>query len=226
MTRIENLRRVLVSLTAKNAIFRYKKRFSPGKFHQPVDLFSYFSSPQQVAPSRTTQTLLREPFVKVKVPKKSKKKMSNAAVIIRQTSEFFTTDYNSLFPDGSLPNITSAFAGDSLFKHFASPRVPILAVLFYLMVSKKIFYFIRETFQIQPKGAVLQWITILHSAILAIYSGWTCYNTAVISMKGWREFGFYGTLCDREGTLWFQEGLGYWITLFYLSKFYEFIDTW
>ena len=32
-------------------------------------------------------------------------------------------------------------------------------------------------------------------------------------------------LCDHDGLLWSHAGLGFWSYLFYLSKYYEFIDT-
>jgi len=41
----------------------------------------------------------------------------------------------------------------------------------------------------------------------------------------WRN-GLYPSLCDVNGELWHGLGFGFWVTHFYLSKYYEFIDTW
>eukprot|EP01034_Spumella_vulgaris_P028488 gene28488-35345_t len=40
------------------------------------------------------------------------------------------------------------------------------------------------------------------------------------------EHGYYAAICDARGELWHAKGLGFWVTHFYLSKYYEFIDTW
>lgn len=36
--------------------------------------------------------------------------------------------------------------------------------------------------------------------------------------------GLLTTLCDQNGSLW-SNGLGGWATIFYISKYYEFLDT-
>ena len=36
--------------------------------------------------------------------------------------------------------------------------------------------------------------------------------------------GLLTTLCDQSGSLW-SKGLGGWATIFYISKYYEFLDT-
>jgi GNS1/SUR4 family len=38
--------------------------------------------------------------------------------------------------------------------------------------------------------------------------------------------GFMATYCDQDGTFWNEGGLGAWATAFYISKYYEFVDTW
>jgi hypothetical protein len=32
--------------------------------------------------------------------------------------------------------------------------------------------------------------------------------------------------CDSTGELWNEKGLGFWVAHFYVSKYYEFVDTW
>jgi hypothetical protein len=36
--------------------------------------------------------------------------------------------------------------------------------------------------------------------------------------------GLQGLHCDRS--FWKEDGFGIWATVFYVSKYYEFIDTW
>lgn len=137
---------------------------------------------------------------------------------ITQIGDFLTADYQAIF------NLNTA--ADELFKLFAHPRVPVYAVIAYLLLSTPLFSAIRRTFNVQPKGNALQFIVIAHSGILAVYSGWTFVSTVKIVVPYVLKHGFYPSLCDVDGHLWHQEGLGFWITHFYLSKFYEFIDTW
>ena len=41
------------------------------------------------------------------------------------------------------------------------------------------------------------------------------------------SYGFYDTYCDPNGTLWEPStGFGAWAFIFYISKYWEFVDTW
>ena len=33
-------------------------------------------------------------------------------------------------------------------------------------------------------------------------------------------------MCDVDGTMWVEKGFSFWAFHFYISKFYEFLDTW
>mmetsp|Transcript_6110 Transcript_6110/g.9215 ORF Transcript_6110/g.9215 Transcript_6110/m.9215 type:complete len:263 (+) Transcript_6110:52-840(+) len=112
----------------------------------------------------------------------------------------------------------------SLYEFCNQPAVPIISVLCYLLISNKITAYIRDILGLKPKGIVIQSITTLHSFALAVYSGWTCYHSWRIVYPYYQEHGFYDTFCDADGSLW--RLAGWWITHFYISKYYEFIDTW
>jgi hypothetical protein len=136
--------------------------------------------------------------------------MAQPAVITYD--DFFSFDYSALYKD------------DKLYALFMHPAVPFGCVALYLLLSSVVFKGIKNLFNLAPRGPVIQTITMCHSAALAIYSGWTAYH-------GWRIFltflnrqGFIATLCDAEGELWAE--IGWWVTHFYISKYYEFIDTW
>ncbi len=138
--------------------------------------------------------------------------------LVSNLKDFFSTDFNQLYVTGS--------PSDQIFKIFANPLVPFLSVFLYLILSKWFFNLLRTSFNIQPKGAFMQFVTIGHSGILAIYSGWTFWNSMRIVVPYVLQNGFYNSICDASGELWHVKNLGFWVTHFYLSKYYEFIDTW
>ncbi len=144
--------------------------------------------------------------------------MTTPFVYVREIEEFWGFNYQTLY-DG---NTTT----DRFLRFFANPAVPILAVCLYLLWSKLICGLLRNYFDIQPKGLALQRITIVHSAVLAVYSGITFVRTMQIYVPYTYANGWHASVCDVHGDLWYNQGLGFWITLFYLSKYYEFIDTW
>jgi hypothetical protein len=128
--------------------------------------------------------------------------------------EFLTFDYSVLAEDGSF------------YSYFTHPTVPIISVLCYWFLSDMVMGGIRSAFGIDEKGSAIKYITIVHSAALAIYSGWACYNSWIIVAGHLAEHGLWASLCDTEGQLWAGKHIGWWVTHFYISKYYEFIDTW
>lgn len=126
----------------------------------------------------------------------------------------------------------TAFYRDDVkfYSYFASPYVPIVSVMIYLFLTKSIFEFIRSVLKLKSKGPVIQSITILHSFALAVYSGWTAYYTIPLVLKfiSANQGGLQGltaAVCDINGILWNEYDFKFWATHFYISKFYEFIDT-
>ncbi|CAE7610831.1 sre1, partial [Symbiodinium microadriaticum] len=128
--------------------------------------------------------------------------------------DFLSHDYSTMFEAGSL------------FSYFSHPAIPIVSVVLYLLLSNVVFNFIRVTFKLEPKGPLIQTITVVHSALLAVYSGWTFINSWNIVMAYLLQNDYWTTFCDADNTLWTTHNLGFWVTHFYLSKYYEFIDTW
>jgi hypothetical protein len=137
---------------------------------------------------------------------------------IAQLGDFLTADYSQQFP-GDDPV-------SRVFNFFANPWVPIVSVVLYLALSDVVFEAIRKTFDIKPKGTGLQVLTIVHSLALAVYSLWTFVNAFTIARGAIVEKGFYAALCDSDLEIWDGRNYGFWVTHFYISKFYEFIDTW
>lgn len=150
----------------------------------------------------------------------------SAGVAIKSFHDFLELRiYDELFLDDS--SIINRF-----FRMFMSPAVPLIGVLMYWFLSKPLCSFLMDFFKVKPKGIILNSITIFHSAILAIYSMITFFNAARIVAPYIAVHGLYPSLCDSHGEVWQStdnsliNGLGFWITHFYISKYYEFIDTW
>lgn len=151
-------------------------------------------------------------------PDHSCQKMNAQFKYVKTIAEFRGFDYQSLYE--------GATTQDQVFRFFANPIVPLLAIALYLLNSQRGCDLIRKFFNIEPKGAVMQWTVAIHSATLAVFSGWTFYNALSIFIPYTNKYGLEGSVCDVHGDLWYNQGMGYWVTLFYLSKYYEFIDTW
>lgn len=138
---------------------------------------------------------------------------------IQTIAEYLTYDYKSIFEEQGVST------GGGYFQYFAHPAVPIGAVICYLLFSKPVTCFVRDALKIQPKGGIDSFVK-LHNFILAIYSGWVCYNSVSLVAVHLKEHGFRNTLCGgNKSTLW-DGKMDFWIFNFYISKFYEFIDTW
>lgn len=129
------------------------------------------------------------------------------------------------------------------YHNFIYPVVPFVCVILYLTCSKSLCDFIRYLFG-QKEGQngpywskFLKYFTFFHSFILALYSGWTFYNSYNLVQTvttihrqanpqlSWLN-AFYLTNCDTDSLLWSKHDFGTWVYHFYLSKYYEFIDTW
>lgn len=137
---------------------------------------------------------------------------------ISNISDFLNADYSTYF--GS-----TRTQQEEIFSFFANYLTPFVAVGLYLVLSKPLLNLFVSTFKISPKGSV-QVLTIAHSFILAAYSGWTFINMWRIGIPKVSANGLYGSFCDADGIKWNSYDFSFWVFHFYISKYYEFIDTW
>ncbi|ORZ27060.1 ELO family [Lobosporangium transversale] len=66
-------------------------------------------------------------------------------------------------------------------------------------------------------------LVFVHNAILCIYSGWTFYGMFFAWKEVFTTHSFMDAVCDTDGTFWGT--LGFYSYYFYLSKYYEILDT-
>ncbi|KAJ2829326.1 hypothetical protein IWW50_000917 [Coemansia erecta] len=119
----------------------------------------------------------------------------------------------------------------SLYSFMMKPIVPLAGVVFYLTMVKtweqrnRRQALAAKRAAAQPGGGPnLKPLIIAHNLVLAAYSIWTfgSYFPAVLQVV--RQHGLKSGFCDSHGVLWSGKLLEHGF-LFYLSKYYEFIDT-
>jgi hypothetical protein len=110
---------------------------------------------------------------------------------------------------------------------FLHPAVPLLSVFLYLL-SEPLFNAIRNTFNVQRDSPLFKSIIFCHNVFLAVFSCWVAIETwplmfaALMQSNG----GFQWLHCSKEVWNDSANGIAIWAVIFYVSKFYEFIDTW
>ena len=160
------------------------------------------------------------------------------SVYVKTINEYWSFDWATYTPVGKT-GIAEYDLLASYYKHFLPTVLPFAAVLGYWFLSDPICGIIRSLLNgAEVKGKdgkpvkngfdrALSLLTIIHSAALTVYSGWTCYNTYRIMSAVWNAYrqdglGVWDTFmamsCDGNGKLWNDANLGYWVTHFYISK--------
>ncbi|GAX25230.1 hypothetical protein FisN_5Lh313 [Fistulifera solaris] len=122
------------------------------------------------------------------------------------------------FPYDRLPSNT-------LVAVLMRPEVVLGLVIVYLM-SKKILKLAMKVTGFSAENSAFQFFIAAHNLGLAVFSGVCAYNSWPIVIQHLATRGLIATYCDTDGSLWGEGGLGAWATVFYISKYYEFVDTW
>jgi hypothetical protein len=104
------------------------------------------------------------------------------------------------------------------------PEFTFALVSFYL-VSKPLVAKFRDAIGLDPKSAALNNFIAVHNFLLAVFSFLTAWNAWGIVVQHYLARGVFDSYCDTEGSHW-SSGLGSWSFIFYISKYYEFVDTW
>jgi hypothetical protein len=107
---------------------------------------------------------------------------------------------------------------------FLRPECVLVLLVFYL-ISKPIFKEISRA--IDAKSSWFIHSIAIHNFLLAVFSAVVAWNTWPIVWQHYHQYGAFHTYCDPHGTLWSQPSdFGAWAFIFYISKYYEFVDTW
>ena len=104
------------------------------------------------------------------------------------------------------------------------PEVVALVLVAYL-TSKKPLKTLADTIQFDGKSTSFLLVVAAHNLALTVFSAVVAFNAWLIVLRYIRENGIRSVYCDRSGEFW-QSGHGAWTTIFYLSKYWEFVDTW
>ncbi|CAG8769405.1 10293_t:CDS:2, partial [Dentiscutata erythropus] len=76
----------------------------------------------------------------------------------------------------------------------------------------------------KKSGGPMTTFVFLHNLALFVFSLATFVSVFPALLKNYSTHNLTDAYCDRDGSFW-NDALGYWGYLFYLSKFYEVIDT-
>ncbi|KAF9435952.1 hypothetical protein BGZ76_005173 [Entomortierella beljakovae] len=124
-------------------------------------------------------------------------------------------EYFELFMDWKTPLvIATAYA---ILVHHYNPKVGKVS----RVVAKSAHAKSSEKSQ---SGSAMTAFVFVHNLVLCIYSGMTFYKMLPAVINNYRTHNLFDAYCDLDGSLW-DNALGYWGYIFYLSKFYEVIDT-
>ena len=106
---------------------------------------------------------------------------------------------------------------------FLRPEV-VAGLLVIYLVSKPVLVFIRDAIGVNPKSEALKMFMVLHNLALCIFSGWVSINCWPILVNYALEHGWERLFVHTE--VWNEYGVGKWCIVFFVSKFYEFVDSW
>jgi GNS1/SUR4 family len=105
------------------------------------------------------------------------------------------------------------------------PEVVMTIAFIYAYLSKDMTKFIRDKILgIQKNNISLRIAVAIHNFLLFVFSGVVAYRSWSIVLNQYYTNGFYNTYCDVDHALWKE--LGPLCIAFYISKFYEFVDSW
>ncbi|KAI9027793.1 ELO family [Hyaloraphidium curvatum] len=106
---------------------------------------------------------------------------------------------------------------------FMDPKVPILTGAVYFVTVHYINHI--EGRKAVFNGPIFKALVVLHNVFLAVFSALTFLNAAPHVFNFFYQGGFSkAAYCDAKSELW-NPFLHYWSWLFYLSKYYEILDT-
>jgi len=141
-------------------------------------------------------------------------------------------DHDTLFGSSACDGTWCQAFPDSFraFYHITlHPAFPATAILGYLLLIHAFNPSAKSPAVKVQRGRMFTGLVVTHNVLLAIYSLWTFIGAVnvVRDMATRSASGLSNdtVLCDRDLHAWVQGRLGYFTYWFYLSKYYEFLDS-
>jgi GNS1/SUR4 family len=136
---------------------------------------------------------------------------------------FGSLDCEQIDPEVDRPDVLETFRFLlllSLLVSLALLRQSVTIVLY--LVLKKLLTKFAETSRTNGKSLGFRAFALVHNVSLCLFSTWTAVSVVPLTINRIRSFGALDAYCERG--LW-DDGLGFWGFLFYLSKTWELVDT-
>eukprot|EP00617_Octactis_speculum_P025648 CAMPEP_0185769824 /NCGR_PEP_ID=MMETSP1174-20130828/56088_1 /TAXON_ID=35687 /ORGANISM="Dictyocha speculum, Strain CCMP1381" /LENGTH=257 /DNA_ID=CAMNT_0028455035 /DNA_START=36 /DNA_END=809 /DNA_ORIENTATION=- len=108
---------------------------------------------------------------------------------------------------------------------FSRKEVLAVSLAFYLC-SKPIFAAFRDGVGLEKESSLLKAFVFIHNLALCGFSLLVVVKSWPIVFSGFLEHGWVGLHCAPAADFWDATSFGYWSCIFYVSKFYEFVDSW
>jgi len=99
-----------------------------------------------------------------------------------------------------------------------------MLMVFIYIISISILKAVTKHLGITGKSIFFRRAVALHNLALAIFSLVVALNLWPMYFLNLSEKGVFPTYCDQDGSFW-ATGAGAWNIAFYISKYYEFVDT-
>mmetsp|Transcript_23423 Transcript_23423/g.48756 ORF Transcript_23423/g.48756 Transcript_23423/m.48756 type:complete len:250 (-) Transcript_23423:39-788(-) len=112
---------------------------------------------------------------------------------------------------------------DAIFELFGEPSVVGGSLFFYLFISKQLTVFLRDLFGVQKDSLLLKVFVFGHNVLLAVFSLVVFLKATPLAIAHVMSNGWQSLHCSNS---FWKDGFGFWAHVFYVSKYYEFIDSW
>lgn len=131
----------------------------------------------------------------------------------------------------SLPFTPLAIPEDNAFYQFTmNIKTPIVACILYIMITKYLNKKNIERSQTKekvPQFSTTSWFKAFvfgHNFLLMAFSFVVFYYTFPLLVANYLRRPFLDAFCDKKGVI-YSHGFGFWTWVFYVSKYYEIVDT-
>jgi len=121
---------------------------------------------------------------------------------------------------------------------FTAVYYPVVGIMSYLLIIICFQPSLKQQHQnkllsksqkLKKKITPQKWIMFFHNVLLGIFSASCAYNVSPIIVSMFSNHSVLEIICDKKISDLYVNGtestFGFWVHLFYLSKYYEFLDT-